>query len=218
MVGVLALGLVGGCANRDDAIRYRITMDIGTPSGVKSGSSVVESDLRQDGLTLGQAPFVDLGNGHYVFALLTDPFSQKTLYGIVLKALRYPELNPPLENPQGNAFTQAKRTKPQAILRRADYSMLVTFGNIKDSGSVSEVGPDNLAASFGAGYRLEQITIQIVDQDETLTVGLEDILTWTDSPPETPFSPRDPIKIETVAKAPLSRRLSNFSFVYRSSR
>ena len=218
VVGVLALGLLWGCANRDDAIRYKITIDVGTPSGVKRGASVVESDFRRDGLTLGQAPFVDLGNGHYIFALLTDPFSEKTLYRIVLNALRYPDLKPPLDDPQANAFVQAKRTKPQAILRRADYPMLVTFGNIKDSGSVSEVSPDNLAASFGAGYRLEQITIQVVDQDEPLTQGLEDILTWADVPPETRLSPRDPLKLQTVAEAPLSRLLWNLSFVYRSSR
>lgn len=191
-------------------------MDIGTPSGMKSGSSVVESDLRQDGLTLGQAPFVDLGNGHYVFALLTDPFSQKTLYGIVLKALRYPELNPPLEDPQGNAFTQAKRTKPQAILRRADYPMLVTFGNIKNPSSVTEIDPGNLVANFGAGHRIERITIQITDQDEPLTEGLEGILTWLGTSPVGRISPQDPLKVETVAEAPLSRRLWNLSFVYRS--
>ena len=217
-LGTFALGFVGGCANRDHAIRYRITMDVGTPSGVKSGSSVVESDFRQDGLTFGQAPFVDLGNGHYIFALLTDPFSRKTLYGIVLNALRYPELEPPLDEPEGAAFVQAKQTKPQATLRPADYPMLVTFENIREPRSVTEIDPGNLSAGLGAGYRIVRITIQITDQDEPLTEGLEDILTWAGTPPETRLSPRDPLKIETVAEAPLSRRLSNISFVYRSSK
>ena len=216
VLGALALGTLGSCANRDKAIRYKIILDVDTPSGVKSGSSVVESDFRQDGLTFGQAPFVDLGNGSYLFALLTDPFSKKTLYGIVLNALRYPDLRPPLDDPQASAFAQAKRSKPQATLHRLDYPMLVTFSNIKDSKSVSEVDPDDLVASFGAGYRLDQITIQVVDQEEPLTEGLEDILTWIGSYPETRLSAGDPLKVQTVAEAPLSRRLSNLSFIYRS--
>ena len=110
VLGALALGMLGGCTNRDDAIRYKVTLEVDTPSGVKSGSSVVESDFGQDGLTFGQAPFVDLGNGRYLFTLLTDPFSKKTLYGIVLGVLRYPDLRPPLDDLQGNAFTQAKRS------------------------------------------------------------------------------------------------------------
>lgn len=215
-LGTFALGFVVGCANRDKANRYRISINVSTPSGLKTGSSVVESDLRQDGLTFGQAPFVNLGNGHYIFLLLTDPFSHKTLYEIVLKALRYPELKPPLDNPEGAAFVQAKRTKPQATLRPADYPMLVTFSNIRNSSSVSEVDPDNLAATLGAGYRLKQITVQVVDQDEPLTEGLEDILPWSATSPETRLSPGNPLKLETVAEAPLSRRLWNLSFVYRS--
>ena len=213
--GALALGLLAACTSRTGAIRYKLIVNVDTPAGLKSGSSIVESDFGRDGLTLGQAPFVDLGNGRYLFALLSDPFSKKTLYGIVLRALRYPEARPPLENPQGNAFIQAKRSKQQVEIRHKDYPMLVTFGNVKDPTTVAEVDPNNLVANFGEGYRLETMSIEVVDQDDPLTEGLEDILTWIDSHPEKKLKAANPRKLETVAEAPLSRRLSNLSFVYR---
>ena len=213
--GSLTLGLLTACTSRDGAIRYKLIVNVDTPAGLKSGSSIVESDFARDGLTFGQAPFVDLGNGRYVFALLSDPFSEKTLYSIVLRALRYPEARPPLEDPQGNAFVQAKRSKPQVELRHEDYPMLVSFANLKDPATVGEVDPNNLVSNFGEGYRLKNISIKVVDQDDPLTDGLEDILPWIDSNPEKRLKARNPLKLETVAEAPLSRRLSNLSFVYR---
>jgi hypothetical protein len=49
--------------------------------------------------------------------------------------------------------------------------MLVTFKDIADPTSVVLVDPDDLAASFGAGYRLKAITVQVTDKP--VTVGIE---------------------------------------------
>lgn len=216
MVGTLMLGLLASCSDRDDAMRYRLTVVVDTPSGTRSGSSIVESDFRNNGLTTGQAPIVDLGNGRYLFALLTDPFSQRTLYRIMLQALRYPESKPPLENPQGHTFRQAKRSKPKVTLRRADYPMLVTFRDIGNAKSVLEVDPDNLVANFGPGYKLERIAIEVVDQDEPITEGLEGLLKWLGPHALSRLSAGDPDTMQSVTEAPLSRQLSKLSFVYRS--
>lgn len=64
--------------------RYKITVEIDTPSGVKSGSSVIEVETVQfpSWLTLGgdssrqkvagEAVMIDMGEGQYIFALLDD--------------------------------------------------------------------------------------------------------------------------------------------------
>ena len=55
--------------------------------------------------------------------------------------------------------------------------MLVTFGDINVPASVKLVDPKNLAASFGPGYRLKDMTLEITD--EAMTEGrVESVLTW----------------------------------------
>ena len=78
------LGLIGGglaallssCGGSDRRLRYKVTVEVDTPSGLKTGSSVVETNMADNGFTFGQAPFVDLGGGRFVFVLLNDPFSK----------------------------------------------------------------------------------------------------------------------------------------------
>ena len=123
--------------------------------------------------TYGQAPFVDLRDGRYLFSVLSDPFGQMTMYETVLHVLRYPETRPPLADADASSFDQASQTKPSGVVRPADYPMLVTFGDVRDPKTVTEVDPTNLAASFGAGYDFRRMTLDVVDMDEPLTAGFE---------------------------------------------
>jgi hypothetical protein len=60
------------------------------------------------------------------------------------------------------------------------YPLLVTFGDINDPTSVRRVDPNDLAASFGPGYRLNAITMTITD--EPVTEGkVETVLGWLPS-------------------------------------
>lgn len=54
--------------------------------------------------------------------------------------------------------------------------MLVTLGDVSDPTSVERVDPDNLEASFGKGYRLKAITVQVTDDE--VTTGIEKRLGW----------------------------------------
>lgn len=63
-----------------------------------------------------------------------------------------------------------------------NYPYLVTFKDIADPTSVVRVDPDDLAASFGAGYRLKAITVQVTD--EPVTVGIVKKLGWLGKHPE----------------------------------
>ena len=81
MAGVLAA--VAGCAP-SVTYRYRLTVEVETPDGMRSGSSVIETNIhdttgnwwalgearRASSRVRGEAVFVDLGSGRNVVALL----------------------------------------------------------------------------------------------------------------------------------------------------
>jgi hypothetical protein len=60
--------------------------------------------------------------------------------------------------------------------------MMVTFGDVTDPKSVRLVDPADLAASFGAGYALRKITLEITRERVTKGVveGVLDYFTWPD--------------------------------------
>jgi hypothetical protein len=49
--------------------------------------------------------------------------------------------------------------------------MLVRFGDLRDPRSVEKVDPGNLAASFGPGFALRRITVQLTEDDVTTGIG-----------------------------------------------
>lgn len=170
-----------GCAGRGKALRYRLSIDVDTPRGLKTGSAILETvfnsgnrlEYSASAQTYGQAPVVDLGDDRYLFSVLKDPFGTMTLYETVLHVLRYPETRPPLADPDASTFDQANEAKPSGVVRSGDYPMLVTFRDVGDPGTVMEVDPGNLETAFGQGYRLERIFLEVVDLGEPLTDGFE---------------------------------------------
>jgi hypothetical protein len=180
--------LGGGCASWNEALRFRVTVEVQTPADIRTGSSVLVMNLRgpsmlpgDDGSAnvLGEAPTVDLGGGRFLFAVLQDNYWRRDFLSIVLpivgKALRDRDSQPPRAyDSNRELMRKAAEAKAFGILRRQDYPMLVTFADVNDPSSVEEVAPDNLAASFGAGYALNRITLQAVDGRTPLTTGFSD--------------------------------------------
>ena len=81
----LALALaLGSCGYRQESLHYRLTVEVETPEGVKTGSSVIGVDLSDTGKSAwlppealgvtaelrGEAVAVDLPGGQVLFALL----------------------------------------------------------------------------------------------------------------------------------------------------
>lgn len=171
-----------GCASSNKALRYRITIEVDTPLGLRTGTSVLESVYNNGNAfensarawTRGQAPYVDLGNGRYLFSTLSDPFEKSAMFQILLKVLRHPETKPPLSDPDRSAVDQANTTKPFGIVRRQDYPLLITFRNVEIPETVEEVDPADLSTIFGQGHAVKSITIQVLDRNEHLTKGFED--------------------------------------------
>ena len=193
-------GLLGGNRGR---LRYRITLEIDTPSGLKTGSSVLEYEYpSKTGLSYGQAPFVDLGNGRYVFALI-DQMSGP--WGV----FRYPDLQPPIprDDVPWSEFDRANELKPKAVLKLADYPKLVTFDDINDPNTVREIEPSSV----------RRIIFEVVDEDEPLTMGIEQRLEWlAEGSPDSRLVKKVPgSPIQKTEDMPLSRLLSKGDFVRR---
>ncbi len=188
---------LSGCGGADDTptYRYRLTLEVDTPEGLKTGSSVieVETDVAGDYAIAtpgrvshelrGEAVTVDLGDGRVLFALLrSNSDSDWASRVMFMLAPAYAG-----EGAFQNRFDAMLRKRAEMALpryfpraghldARSAYPMLVTFGDLSDPTSVEQVDPDDLAATFGEGVRLERITVQMTD--DPVTTGIEERLGW----------------------------------------
>ena len=190
---VTATWLLSGCGvfGRDDVYRFRVTVEVQTPQGVRTGSSVwqisphVEAHpMAGSGVSIafrGEAVAVDLPNGQTLFALMTGAdgngeYAQRMPGNALFSPLTS---DPPGTTPSG--FRKSAELYPNAIKTVAlAYSnplpMLVRFRDIKDPASVEKVDPANLAASFGPGIVLKRIAIETTD--DPVTMGIDKRLGW----------------------------------------
>lgn len=200
VLGILtggAVALLGGCGLiwGSDRLRQKITVEVETPDGPRTGRSVVETEVREgkswgdaSGTSFhlkGEAVAIDLPGGRTLFALLCGAdgtqgdatgYQTRLLYE-VLRAI----------GPSGPAGDVSHMDVMQARAAAQDaevkldlpqwlYPLLVTFTDIDDPSSVQRVDPANLAASFGPGIRLKRITVEVTDDD--VTTGIEKRLRW----------------------------------------
>ena len=217
-VFALVLGLAG-CADSAPDYRYRLTVEVDTPQGLRSGSSVIEVEQsmgrtamsgfgkRIDRRVRGEAVAVDLPGGRTLFALLrsetdTDWAAQ------VMQRLAPDTEGEPWDERFDNVLSiegevEVPRSfSPQRPDEGSAYPMLVTFGDLSDPTSVERVDPDGLAASFGEGYALKRITVQLTD--DPVTTGIEEQLAWLGdldayrSDPDNPFTNTLPQEIGSL--------------------
>ena len=181
MAATLVLPLAG-CA-KTYRWRQKLTVTVATPTGDRSGSAVTEVRAKLTnsigagwGASVnrkGEAVVVDLGNGKYLFGLqgeLTNYLAQ-TAFKDSLPSDTVENIWAKLEQMQGS----------RVELSPSLYPMLVTFGDLTDPKSVKGVKPSDLAASFGPGYALKSITLEITDEPVTEGV-VEKLLPWIGNP------------------------------------
>ncbi|WP_421850632.1 hypothetical protein [Oricola sp.] len=163
----------------------KLTVEVETPNGVAVGSAVTEVHWRDELDLLADAPHVhsdvtgeavvvNLGDDQYLFALLSGA---ERLALRVFSDRRWPSdtdgLLPLIRDVSKQSKGASRPVEPAA------YPRLVTFGDIDDPTSVRRVDPDNLAASFGHGYRLKSITLEITDAPVT-NGELAKLFPWLD--------------------------------------
>lgn len=204
---LLVLGattLVFGCGMFGKTYRYKLTVEVNTPQGLKTGYAVREINYTQ-GIKLpdssgvyatenGEAVAVELPGGQTLFALLdTDAYvTLQTGFGgdspAILDAARADKRVAVVKPFPPTIGTNP--TDPSNYFH--GYPRLVQFKNLRDPMSMTTIKPDALAASFGPGVRLKRITIQMTN--DPVTTGIEKRIPWIDhldrylADPKNPFT------------------------------
>jgi hypothetical protein len=177
--------------------RYKITVNIETPEGLKTGSAVREVHIQTvpnynpqvpgvDVQVKGEAAVIDLGKRGKVFSLLRNLYGPDYAYDVVFTA--FP--GPPGFTPEGlKYYSHLKNAK--AILKSEQYPMFVRFRDINDPKTVEDLykletyehpnGPgtetrirlknDNFEKVFGKGVKLKSVEIEITDEPVTKKIN-----------------------------------------------
>lgn len=191
-MALVAALAVAACGLVDDTptYRYRLTVEVETPEGLRTGSSVIEVETSRSGgiptpgamyhRVRGEAVAVDLPGGRTLFALLRSEndidWASRVMFMLA------PEAPLTAEDPFQVRYANMLQLKgPIGLPRmwppvggldeRSAYPMMVTFGDLDDPTRVERVDPDDLAASFGEGVRLKRITVQMTDEPVTQRIA-----------------------------------------------
>ncbi|MCA3559513.1 MAG: hypothetical protein IOC82_00600 [Aestuariivirga sp.] len=192
---------LAGCWMYPAEWNEKLTVTIATPQGDVSGSAVRWQTLSEDPVLRsaharlgGEAVVVEVAKGRYLFALLQQ-------YRPQTEILFFPD-----EAPLESAYKLNSRKGEVLTVPREMYPMLVTFGNLSSPASVQQVDPANLAATFGPGYALKSITLEITD--EPVTKGWANkLLPWLGPYPEPGLC-----KSTNELEYPLCRQVTHGSF------
>lgn len=182
---LLMAALVASCSGPTHSHRYRLTIEVETPDGPKSGSSVIEAAAAKiysidawnstGAGVVGEAVFVDLGGGRNLVALLA--------VGPTIDTNSFPKLaNMAFARAEGvefKTFEAMESAKGSVELPNELIPTFVTFTDINDPKSASLVAPDDLVSVFGPGYRLTSARIEMTD--EPVTRGIEQRLVWLEN-------------------------------------
>jgi hypothetical protein len=170
--------------------KYRLTVEVETPEGIKSGSGVLavhpDRGYSRGGHTTakGDAVLVDLGGGKNLVALLAHIDKSLDLDGINYVALRaYRAAG------RDVSFNEIGRMTGAVAVTGALIPVLVSFTDLRDPASAHAVAPDDLEAVLGDGFRLHGISAQVVPNGvwpldfggalgEPVTRGIEMKLPW----------------------------------------
>ncbi|HEX4208873.1 MAG TPA: hypothetical protein VHY56_00655 [Candidatus Binataceae bacterium] len=194
-----ALALTG--CGRSASYRYKLTLSLNTPDGVRTGFNVVEiryfdvifPERGEVHDTRGQALYLDLGQGKRpLIALLTHirrddevaqnghPYHARWLGDSPSLVLEDVCLGG-----AGNldwietAIQFNQRCRQPFPITPADLPNLVTFGDVNNPKSVMLVEPNNLAATLGPGVSWRSMTLEVTNElDDPLTKGIDEHLPW----------------------------------------
>lgn len=180
VLGVLsgtAVLLLSGCGilGGEKSYRFRMTVEVETSRGVKTGSSVMEvtafeklkltSEERSGGGGLrGEAVVVDLPDGP-LFVLLTMRGGGE---GLNVAATRALAPDAPLQPVRNYVATVGKLGSwlggAKAELPRADWPLMVRFRDINDPTSVEKIDPETVG--------VKRMVVETTGDD--VTTGIED--------------------------------------------
>jgi hypothetical protein len=189
-VAAMAIALAG--CGRTESYRYKLTLAVNTPDGIRRASSVVDVVFFDVSIPArgtmhklrGEALYLDLGaDARPLIALLSRRIHPK--YG---EEQRWtPETGPgtrqmsqlygiaPSAHYMDDVPLIARMRGPRKI-SPADLPDLVTFADISDPNSVIAIDPNDLQATLGPGITWHDITLEATD--EPITTGIRTKLPW----------------------------------------
>lgn len=156
---LIGLAVLWGSVSAVPIWRYRLTFDVKTPEGPRSGSSVIQVAVdmnRRRFRVSGEAVAVDLGQRGTFFAILRSERNVDNASAIVWTA--FP--GPPSGTPGGIRYFSSLRA--EADVPASAMPMLVSFRAMEDPTTVARVEAADLAASFGPGVTLRRARIRMV--------------------------------------------------------
>lgn len=166
--------------------RFRLTIEIQTPDGVKSGSSVIETSAWESGdwgpieargirrSFKGRAVYVDLGSGRNLVALLAfgpNGQDQSKLFRLVSAALA----------PGRTVDWKEEYLLKGAGVLPSDYTpTLITFADLANPQTASILDRSDLGKAFGPGFSFLQARLETTN--EPVSLAIEKVLPWWNSP------------------------------------
>ncbi|ANW05674.1 hypothetical protein [Bradyrhizobium icense] len=146
------------------AHKYRLTVEVETPEGRKSASGVVavhpdrSYTRRGRTRTVGDAVFVDLGQGKNLVALLAHVDNN-----LVLDDMNYVALRAYTAAADKRvSFNEMSRLTGVVPVKDALIPVLITFTDPANPGTARQVAPDDAETVLGRGHRLQAISAEVV--------------------------------------------------------
>ena len=144
--------------------KYRLTLEVETPEGIKSGSSILsvhpDRGYSRHGHTTarGDAVFLDFGGGKNLVGLLAHIDKKIDLDGINYVALR-------AYNAAGGkrvSFNEMSKMQGVVPVTGELIPLLATFTDPANPATMRTVPPDHLDAVLVNGFRLKGVSAEIV--------------------------------------------------------
>ena len=184
MMGVLAgaaAAVLGGCGMLfPNKYRFRMTVEVETPSGLRRSSAIFEvwandkarllpDEAARDWGVKGEALVIDLLDGP-VFALLKTENPMRADLAQMSMAALDPEFhNDIVESAARIAGSWSTRERE---VTRADWPLMVRFRDIADPKSVERIDPEAIG--------VKRIVVETTSDD--VTTGIEKHLRWLRNP------------------------------------
>lgn len=185
------------------AHRFKLTVEVDTPQGVRRGSSVIQVRPSISGYEIdGEAAAVDLPDGQTLFVLLRSEAEESADWAGLASTWAPQNIQDTWVFPGSEAdasemergkyfwehVAEYRGTVPVPRTRKMpwgpidNYPYFVRFKDVTDPSSVEMVDPDDLAASFGAGYRLNSLSATFTS--DPIIYTLQNRFDWLKKYPE----------------------------------
>ena len=159
--------------------RYKMTVTVETPEGLKTGYAVREvhqyTDIKIGDAgggkagAIGEAVVVDLGKRGVLFLLLSEDYA----HNVVFHVFPFNGAN----TPEGMKYYSSLKNVQKSI--RNYLPTMVTFKDLNNPMTVRAVDADNLEKVFGEGVHLKDALIEMTDEPVSWTIY--NYLPWLES-------------------------------------